>query len=310
MTEIIFHAYPQSPIAEKARLAFGLKNLSWQAVEIPRLPPKPLLIELTGGYRRTPVMQIGADIYCDSQCIARELERRFPEPTFFPGTTSALAWCFSRWTDDPLFDTAVKIVLGSGGDALPKDFAKDRGRLYFGPNWAENLKAANSDLPHLTSQLRAQLSWVNSHLADNRTYLFGDTPGLADLLVYAPVWFVRGRWEQGPSLLSEFHALNMWEDRIAKIGHGISQPLEAEDAITIAANAEPATPEQTDPHDTLGLKPGDNVAIHIDVDGGEEPIVGKIRTISADTVSIMRTGARVGTLCVHFPRTGIRIVPN
>jgi hypothetical protein len=26
-------------------------------------------------------MQIGADIYCDSQCIIRELQRRFPEPT-------------------------------------------------------------------------------------------------------------------------------------------------------------------------------------------------------------------------------------
>ena len=29
--------------------------------------PRPDLMPMTGGYRRTPVMQIGADIYCDTQ---------------------------------------------------------------------------------------------------------------------------------------------------------------------------------------------------------------------------------------------------
>ena len=75
--EIILHNYPQSPVAEKVRAAFGIKGLHWRNVEIPRLPPKPLLTTLTGGYRRTPVMQIGADFYCDSQCIMRELQARF-----------------------------------------------------------------------------------------------------------------------------------------------------------------------------------------------------------------------------------------
>ena len=77
MTEIVFHHYPQSPVAEKVRVVFGIKQLHWRSVEIPRIPPKPDLMPLTGGYRRTPVLQVGADIYCDSQCIMRELERRF-----------------------------------------------------------------------------------------------------------------------------------------------------------------------------------------------------------------------------------------
>ena len=69
MSEIILHNYPASPVAEKVRKGLGLKGLAWRDVEIPRLPPKPDVVALTGGYRRTPVMQIGADIYCDSQCI-------------------------------------------------------------------------------------------------------------------------------------------------------------------------------------------------------------------------------------------------
>ena len=81
---IILHHFPQSPFSEKIRLIFGLKKIAWTSVVIARIMPRPDLMPMTGGYRRTPVMQIGADIYCDTQCIIRELERRFPEPTLFP----------------------------------------------------------------------------------------------------------------------------------------------------------------------------------------------------------------------------------
>ena len=81
---VILHRFPQSPFSEKIRLIFGLKGVAWTSVLISRIMPRPDLMPLTGGYRRTPVMQIGADIYCDTQCIIRELERRFPEPTLFP----------------------------------------------------------------------------------------------------------------------------------------------------------------------------------------------------------------------------------
>ena len=74
------------------RVVFGLKNIAWTSVLISRIMPRPDLMPLTGGYRRTPVMQIGADIYCDTQCIIRELERRFPEPTLFPGGYEGIAW--------------------------------------------------------------------------------------------------------------------------------------------------------------------------------------------------------------------------
>ena len=62
----------------------GFKGLAWRGVEIPPILPKPKLTPLTGGYRRTPVLQDGADIWCDTNLIARELERRVPSPTFYP----------------------------------------------------------------------------------------------------------------------------------------------------------------------------------------------------------------------------------
>ena len=134
MTQLILHHYPQSPVTEKVRVVLGMKSLQWHSVLIPRLPPKPDLMPLTGGYRRTPVMQVGADVYCDSQCIIRELERRFPEPSLFPGDSAGIAWGISRWTDGPLFTNAIAVILGAASN-LPQDFAADRGRLYFGPEF-------------------------------------------------------------------------------------------------------------------------------------------------------------------------------
>ena len=306
-SEIILHNYPQSPVAEKARIAFGIKGLSWRSVEIPRLPPKPMLTLLTGGYRRTPVMQIGADIYCDTQCILRELERRHPSPTFFPTADAGLMWCLSRWTDGPIFDLAVQVVLGSAGDGLPQDFAEDRGRLYFGADWAEGLKAANANLPHLAAQFRAPLSWANDQMSDGRKFLLGDAPAAIDAQLYHAIWFLRGRWDRGPAFLSEFTYMLRWEDNIREIGHGTMTEMSALEAIDRAAASEPTTQEQSDPLDPQGLKPGMRVTVSPDLDGGEQPVEGVVIGVNCDTISLGRQEADIGKICVHFPRAGYRV---
>ena len=103
MADIILHHFDSSPFAEKVRLALGLKGLEWCSVEIPMVMPKPALTALTGGYRKTPVMQIGADIYCDTQCIALALEQYYPQPTLFPAHSQGLALALSQWSDAAFF---------------------------------------------------------------------------------------------------------------------------------------------------------------------------------------------------------------
>lgn len=306
-SEVILHAYPQSPVAEKVRVAFGIKSVVWRDVEIPRLPPKPLLTALTGGYRRTPVMQIGADIYCDSQCIIREIERQAPSPSYMPTSDVGLMWCLSRWIDGAFFDLGVKIVLGSAGEDLPRDFAEDRGRLYLGEDWAEGLKKANADLPHLVAQMRAPLSWLNAQLADGRKFLLGPAPAALDAQFYHVVWFLRGRWADGPSFLSEFAHLVRWEDNVRAVGHGTSRSMTPEEAIARAKTLEPASETGVAAHDPQGLAVGLSVTISPDVNGGEQPVAGKVRFANAETVAIERATAEVGNVCVHFPRAGYRI---
>ncbi|MGB0865789.1 MAG: glutathione S-transferase family protein [Granulosicoccaceae bacterium] len=307
-SEIILHNYPQSPVAEKVRVAFGIKGLAWRDVEIPRLPPKPLLTPLTGGYRRTPVMQIGADIYCDSQCIIRELERRFPEPTFMPSADAGLMSCLGRWADDILFDLVVKIVLGSAGKDLPPDFAEDRGRLYFGADWANGLEQASAQLPHQVAQLRAPLSWLNGQLKDGRHYLLGPTPAAIDAQIYYAIWFIRGRWSKGASLLAEFPDLVRWEDNVRSLGHGTSVDMRAEEALGRAKSSQTIVAEKVEAHDPQGLRAGDFIQVQPDVDGGEAAVSGKLRYADAQTIVVEHTAPEVGTVCVHFPRAGYLVV--
>ena len=303
MDQIIVHHYPQSPVAEKLRVGLGIKGLAWRSVQIPRIPPKPDLTPLTGGYRRTPVMQIGADVYCDSLCILCELEQRYPEPSFSPdgGLDGGLA----RWTDDRLFNTVIRLVLGAGAANLPEAFAKDRGRLYFGPNW--NAELHQVDLPHITAQVRGQFGWFDQQLAQGRCFLSGEAPGLADALAYYLVWFVRGRWDGGPGLLAQFPALETWEQRVAAIGHGTPTDMDAAEALDVAVATEPAAPEGVAPGDPQALAPGATVTVVSDEDGVDPLVTGTVRFADWETIAILYEEPRVGRVCVHFPRIGYRV---
>jgi glutathione S-transferase len=86
MSDLILHHYNMSPFAEKVRLILGHKGLAWQSVHIPPVLPKPDVVALTGGYRKTPFLQVGADVYCDTALIARVLEARQPTASLYPVT--------------------------------------------------------------------------------------------------------------------------------------------------------------------------------------------------------------------------------
>ena len=76
MPDLVLHHYLGSPYAEKIRCILGFKDLAWRSVEISPVMPRPLLMPLTGGYRRSPVLQVGADVYCDTRRIAARAWRR------------------------------------------------------------------------------------------------------------------------------------------------------------------------------------------------------------------------------------------
>jgi glutathione S-transferase len=305
MADIILHHYPTSPYAEKTRLAFGIKGLTWKSVIIPNVMPKPDLMPLTGGYRKTPVMQIGADIYCDTQIIMRELDRRFAPMPLKPAGLAGAAEAISFWVDRTMFWAGVGVVMGQIGDQLPDAFKKDRSE-FSGRNFdAAQLKAMT---PFVRDQFYAGLAHVEAMLADKRPYLLGDQPTLADVAVYNPVWFVRQRLSPTAPPLDRVPLVGEWATRMARFGHGVNSEISGPDALEIARAASPDKPAGVDANDPSGHKAGTKVAVTPD-DTGKIPVSGELVTLNAHEIAVRRTDEKAGELVVHFPRAGYAITP-
>ncbi len=301
MTDIILHHFDISPFAEKIRLALGVKGLSWRSVQIPLVMPKPDLTALTGGYRKTPVMQIGADIYCDTQCIAVELEQRYPEPTLFPAGNEGLALALYAWSDKAFFEPGAGLSMGTNAN-LPEPILTDR-KAFFNFMDFETLDAS---LPHLYSQLRSHAALVERQLADGRDYFLGDGPGWVDILAYFPVWMVRANVTDIDAVLAKFEALAAWEARMGAIGHGERTEMSAEEAIAIARDSVSASDVRIDSDDPLRLEAGCRVQVSPD-DYGIVPVAGELVQLTSDEIAVRRDDPRAGELVVHFPRIGYRV---
>jgi glutathione S-transferase len=293
------HHYDTSPYAEKVRTGLGLKGLAWASVELPQIMPKPNLTALTGGYRKTPVLQIGADIYCDSQLIMRELERRHPTPSFYPagrGAADALAW----WAEKTMFLPAVSIAFAKRPEVLPKGFLEDRAK-FSGRNIDPVVMLAA--VPNQLDQLRAHFDWLDQTLADGRSFLQGRAVGLSDLAAYHPVWYLRQNFGSAAAPLDGFPRLLSWAERVAAIGHGRRSPMTSKQALDVARTATSIAKASTDAKDPIGRKPGQIVSVTPD-DTGRDPVIGELVTSGIDEIVIRRSDPAIGEVCVHFPRAG------
>lgn len=301
---IILHQYDVSPFSEKVRVVLGLKKLEWYACDEPVIMPKPELVALTGGYRKIPVMQIGADIYCDTQIIIRELERRFPSPSIFAGGDKGLGWGTAMWTDRVFFQAAVAIIFGGGAALADEAFIKDREKLTGRPF---DIAAMKQAAPLMAEQFRAQLGWIDDQLADGRAFLMGERAGLADASVFYNLAFIRWTSPAGAKLIAAWPRVAEWEARVAAIGHGTRHEIAREAALDIARAATSTEEPRADTGEPNGLKPGDRVSVMAD-DYGRDPIMGELVSSSAQHIAIRRTDPRVGEVVVHFPRAGFLVM--
>ncbi len=300
---ILFHQYDSSPFSEKVRIAFGIKGLTWYAVDQPVIMPKPDLTCLTGGYRRIPVMQIGADVYCDSQIILRELERRFPEPSLLVGDDAGLSFGLGFWCDRPVFQAAVAVIFGGLSETVDEAFKKDREALTGRPFDTEALARA---APLMAEQLRAHCAILEQQLSDGRDWLLGARPGLADAQAYYNLWFVRSFYAAGAGPIDSMQKVVEWEQRVRAIGHGRRAEMSREDAVEIARAAQPEEGGATDAAEPNGLEIGDRVQVRAD-DYGRDPVVGTLAGSSAHEICVLRRDDRVGDVVVHLPRAGFAV---
>lgn len=304
--ELIFHHYEFSNFSEKVRLIFGKKKLDWISVEIPSTAPKPDYEPLTGGYRRTPALQVGADIYCDTQLIADYLEKRFPDPTIFPGPSRerarALALVISGWAESKFLWPLAIYITGLHADRFPPSFHEDRARLHGKP--PPDLARVKASARRHFAQFRPQLSWLDALIPSDSDFLFGDEAGLADFVAYHPL-FLLDRIGGDHGHLVEWPRIRVWMERVEAIGRGEYSELPPVDALEIALKSEPLERADAVCEGPEGLSLGEWVSITPTEE--PSPSFGALVHLDDQQVSLRVTNPRVGTVHVHFPRIGYRL---
>ncbi len=297
MSDIILHHYDTSPFSEKVRICLGIKNLAWSAVDQPTIMPKPDLTLLTGGYRRIPVLQIGGDIYCDSQLIVRELERRFPQKPLYPVGCQGMVNAIEQWSDKSVFQSAVPAIFGSIGDRVDPAFVKDREALSGQPF---NLVGMKAVAPFALGQIKAHAALLAQQLADSGAFLAGIDPCLADAAAYYNFWFVRSF---APGLADRFDDLagfDAWYDRVKAIGHGQRKSLSRSEALDVAKVSEPEA--STILASDIDLK--DKTVRVAATDYGRDPIIGVFVGSTPYSLTVARNVPDLGQINVHVPRLG------
>jgi len=302
----ILHHYPMSPFAEKIRTLLGFKRLQWTSVLIPPVMPKPDVLALTGGYRKTPIMQLGADIYCDTALIARVLEKLAPEPTIFPCASAGLAPIVARWADSALFWTAIPYTLQPAGIAHMFAGAPPEQQQTFMTDRAAFRGSMRMMRPaEATQAMTAYLAELEALLRDGRSWLLGGAASIADFSVYHCLWFIK-RAGSIAALIDHYPHVQGWFARMNQIGHGASDQLDSKEAVALAAASQSAAVNPDEFLDTHRIAFGSSVTVAA-VDYGCDPVTGELVISRPDEIGVRRTDPRAGTVVVHFPRIGFEI---
>ena len=303
MSDLILHHYSTSPFSEKIRLILGYKQLAWTSVSIPQIMPKPDVQALTGGYRKTPFLQIGADIYCDTALICDVLEHRAPTPSLFPAGQQGVARTVAQWADSTLFWAAMAYNLSPQGAAAlfanappeaAKAFAADRGAMSVGMT---RLRPGDATAAY-KSYLRRLANMLDEH-----PFLLGAAPTVADFSAYHPLWFSRVRNAAMAGILDATPGVLAWMDRMAAIGHGTPEKMSSADAVALAAASTPAALGDEVFQDEHGIPLGTEVTITAE-SFGPEPTTGTLLAATRTRYTLARNDERAGRVHVHFPRIG------
>ncbi len=302
--QTLLHHFDLSPFSEKVRLVLGAKGFDWQSVTVPMVLPKPAVVALTGGCRRTPFLQMGADIYCDTALICRVIDALAPHPALYPAHNRGLAEIVAQWADASLFWIAVPFMSqqvsmpylfpGASEQTIQSLFA-DRAAM------APHIRCAT--IADGEAQLQIYLARLDHMLANGGPFLLGEAPCIADFSVVHSLWYMH-RSPPIAGLVDPHVHLRAWYGRMFAFGHGQSRTLHSADAIAVAAATPGHAPARVEP--ARGFVAGQVVRV-TPGDYAQDPVTGRLVGLAPDEIALAREDPRAGRMHVHFPRIGYRV---
>lgn len=309
MHDFILHHYDFSPFSEKIRTLLGYKSAHYKVVNIPIIMPKPNLVALTGGYRKTPVLQHHNHIYCDTRLMARVIDEQFGNESIFPSELSLTTNTLAQWADQHLFSVAVALAFSPAGfeafrQHVPakfvEDFVNDRAKMRVGGSGLSmDANTALQLIPIYLQQMEQQLNNAGP-------YICGEHISIADFSIYHCLWFINNN-AGVRGILKGYLNLNQWFETMKAIGHGSHTSIDATAAIDIAHSAQNVLFSNDDFLVVNDFGFGERVEI-VPTDYGIAPVTGELIVSKTDEIAIKRIDEIAGEVYVHFPRVGYKMV--
>lgn len=303
MSDLILHHYALSPFSEKVRAMLGYADLGWQSVTVREMPPRPQLAPLAGGYRKIPVAQSGADVFCDTRIISQEIARLAGKPELVEANCDTEVQEFVAKVDLEIF---LACIISAGNLTLLRKVLKESSLLDLGRLLWDRI-AMGSKAKVKANSPKQMKRMVDAHLADLETrlesqpFLFGDSPNAGDFSAYHSLWFQRDLAEQ--PRVKRYPKVNAWMDRLQAYGQGNSTQIGADQALELARTASPrALPDSTQDQALIGK----TVRIAPD-DYGRIPVEGTLVASTDERWIVARDEDAVGRVHVHLPRQGFVI---
>ncbi|MEK9654633.1 MAG: glutathione S-transferase N-terminal domain-containing protein [Halieaceae bacterium] len=303
MTEnpLILHQYDISPFSQKAQKMMGLKGLSWISVETPLIAPKPDVEALTGGYRGTPVLQVGADVFVDNWMIARALDQVAPDAPRINARGPLSDGALYAW-GERLFAPLLHQAFATYKNEWEADFLADRKRVFPDVDF-DALDVGDVDR---RSQVCAYLGAVEGELALKGAFLGGKQADSWDIHVWGMIWMIRNALPALVPLVEAFPRVTAWYEQMLGLGTGARTDATIEEAWeTLKLSKQlplPMTPEDEPLSDWVGLWV--NVSAGSADRGGAS---GRIIAVDHEQVVLAVEPLPGLTAQVWFPRFGYHV---
>jgi glutathione S-transferase len=301
MQDLILYHYSMSPFAEKMRAMLGYAGVPWQSVTVREMPPRKVLSILAGGYRKVPVAQIGADVFCDTRVISDELSRISGKPELSLSGQPREVIDFVRKADLEIF---FACVMSASDKRMLKKLIKETS-LWNALLFLKDRMAMGKDSRVRTARGPKAKTVVLEHMANmeqmlTRDFLFGDQPCIADFSAYHGLWFVTELGEK--PWIEDYPKVKDWLSRMKAFGHGSPYQIKDKQGLEIARAANPRPVNATSEHELTGQP----VIVAPD-DYGRDPVRGTLVLADDQRIIVSRQHKRIGEVHVHFPCQGFTI---
>jgi hypothetical protein len=149
---------------------------------------------------------------------------------------------------------------------------------------------------------------IDDILKDSKNIISNEL-SYADISVGYLLWFIRGRWKNGPNILSKYKNLLRLEADINSLNdkHGFKNMTDIE-ALKLAYETTPMSPIGINSNISTDLKVDHNVKIKPAVESSDPAVSGNLRYLDSSSVAINHHSIETGNIAIHFPVSGYEIL--